>query len=47
VTYQVYRSDDAVNWAPLGGPIVGDGTILSVLDETEGAWKKFYKIEIQ
>lgn len=47
VTYQVHRSDDAVNWTPLCDPIVGDGAVVSILDDTEGAWKKFYKIEIQ
>lgn len=47
VAYQVYRSEDAVNWMPFGDPIPGDGTVLSILDDTEGAWKKFYKIEIQ
>ncbi len=47
VTYQPYWSDDGVNWEPLGEAIVGDGGMLSVLDDTEGAWKRFYKIEIQ
>jgi hypothetical protein len=45
--YQVYRSDDAVNWMPLGDSIPGDGTVLSILDDTEGAWRSLYKIEIQ
>ncbi len=47
VTYQVYRSDDAVTWQAVGNPITGDGTALSIYDDVDGAWKKFYKIEIQ
>jgi hypothetical protein len=47
VTYQAYRSDDAVNWTPLGDPVVGDGTAVSILDDTDGAWTKYYKIEVQ
>jgi hypothetical protein len=47
VTYRVYRSEDAQTWQPVGEPVVGDGTSLSIVDDVEGAWKKFYKIEIQ
>jgi hypothetical protein len=47
VTYQVYRSDDAINWQPVGDPVPGNGAAISVFDEIEGTWKKFYKIEIQ
>ena len=47
VTYQVYRSDDLMDWQPVRDPVVGDGTAAFVYDDIEGAWKKFYKIEIQ
>ncbi|NQT83106.1 hypothetical protein HQ563_08785 [bacterium] len=47
VTYQVYRSDDVTTWESVGDPVVGDGTAMFVLDDIEGAWKKFYRIEIQ
>ncbi len=47
VTYQVYRSDDVNTWQPLGEPVVGDGTVVFMLNDIEGAWKKFYKIEVQ
>jgi hypothetical protein len=47
VTYQVHRSDDALNWQAVGNPVVGDGTVLSILDDVQGAWKRFYKIEVQ
>jgi len=46
VTYQVYRSDDAITWQPLGEPIVGDGASMFILDDAEEVWKKFYKVEI-
>jgi hypothetical protein len=47
VTYQVYGSDDAINWQPLGAPLLGNGTSMFIFDDVEEAWKKFYKIEIR
>jgi len=47
VTYQAYRTDDLMTWQALGDPVVGDGTPMFVLDDIEGAWKKFYRIELQ
>ncbi len=47
VTYQVYRSDDLATWQPVGDALVGDGTDMFIFDDIEGAWKKFYKIEVQ
>lgn len=47
VTYHVYRSDDLETWQPVGDPLIGDGTALSIFDDVEGVWKKFYKIEIE
>jgi hypothetical protein len=46
VTYQVYRSDDMAAWETVGDLVVGDGTTLFIFDDIEGAWKKFYKIEV-
>lgn len=46
VTYQVYRSDDMATWEAVGDLVTGDGTTLFVFDDIEGAWKKFYKIEV-
>jgi hypothetical protein len=47
VTYQVYRSPDMETWDAVGDPVVGDGTTLFIFDDIEGAWKSFYKIEVQ
>jgi hypothetical protein len=48
-TYQLLSNADlsSTTWTPVGGPVIGDGTMVSVTNSTSASPQCFYRVQVQ